>query len=110
MALQCTQQPEEIMMSTTESNQKGQFTLEHFHLLLAGTSIKGDEVKLALREHLVYGTQKKVACQMHGANFSQFSSRLGTLHNEHDRAARMAKFYVPAWMLNLPSFEQVSHA
>lgn len=99
------------MMTTTQSNQKGEFTLEHFCLLMAGTSIKGDKVKLALREHLVNGTQKKVACEMHGANFSQFSSRLGTLHNENDRISRMTKFYVPVWAMELLNrVDQVAHA
>lgn len=78
-------------MSTTAK--AGQFTKEHFFMLLVGTSIRGDEVKLALEEHLVNGTPKGESCKMHGANFSQFSVRLASIHDENERVERMVKFY-----------------
>lgn len=78
-------------MSTTAK--AGQFTREHFFMLLVGTSIRGDEVKLALEEHLVHGTPKGESCKKHGANFSQFSVRLASIHDENERVERMVKFY-----------------
>ncbi len=73
----------------------GQVSNEQFHLLLVGTSIRGEKVIKALREHLVNGTAKGRSVAMHGANFSQFSVRLSTLHEENERISRMVKFYVP---------------
>lgn len=79
----------------TNINTAGGFSLEHFHMLLVGTSVRGAEVKKALEEHLVRGTAKGISCKMYGANFSQFSVRLATLLDEHDRVSRMVKFYIP---------------
>jgi hypothetical protein len=90
---------EEIMMNIAQNELTSGIEPELFHLLVVGTSIRGKEVKLALEEHLVHGTPKKEACLKHGANFSQFSSRLGALKDEYDRASRMAKFYNPLVML-----------
>jgi hypothetical protein len=87
------------MMNTAQNELTSGIAPEHFHLLMVGTSIRGKEVKLALEEHLVRGTPKKEACAMHGANFSQFSSRLGALRDEYDRTSRMAKFYSPLLLL-----------
>lgn len=71
----------------------GNVTDDHFHLLLVGTSIRGEKVIKALREHLVNGTPKGQSVAKHGANFSQFSVRLATLHEESERIAHMVKFY-----------------
>lgn len=78
-------------MSTTEN--AGEFSKEHFHMLMVGTSIRGKEVIKALEEHLVYGTPKGESCKKHGANFSQFSVRLASIHDENERVERMVKFY-----------------
>lgn len=78
-------------MSTTEN--AGEFTLEHFHMLMVGTSIRGKEVIKALEEHLVRGTPKGESCKKHKANFSQFSVRLASIHDENERVERMVKFY-----------------
>lgn len=78
-------------MSTTAT--EGVFTLEHFHLLMVGTSIRGKEVIKALEEHLVHGTPKGESCKKHKANFSQFSVRLASIHDENERVERMVKFY-----------------
>lgn len=78
-------------MSTQERT--GEFSKEHFHMLLVGTSIRGEEVKAALEEHLVRGTPKGESCKMHGANFSQFSVRLASIHDENKRVERMVQYY-----------------
>lgn len=78
-------------MNTHENT--GEFSKEHFHMLLVGTSIRGKEVRAALEEHLVRGTPKGQACKMHGANFSQFSVRLASIHDENERVERMVKYY-----------------
>lgn len=77
----------------TTAKKIGEYSLEHFHLLLVGTSIRGKEVILALEEHLVRGTRKGEACKMHEANFSQFSVRLAAIHEEDERIERMIQFY-----------------
>jgi hypothetical protein len=71
----------------------GEFTPEHFEMLVGGTSIRGKKVLPALEEHLVRGTPKGQSCKMHNANFSQFSTCLRTVMQENDRVENMVKFY-----------------
>lgn len=92
-------------MNTTDQH-KGEFSSEHFFMLLVGTSIRGKPVKKALEEHLVRGTPKGKACQMHGANFSQFSVRLASIHDENQRIAGMIQFYLP--VSHAPAMHQVA--
>jgi hypothetical protein len=86
-------------MVRLKMNDSGRFLLagkvsdDHFELLLNGTSIRGTKVIPALREHLVNGVAKGKACEMHGANFSQFSSRLATLLDENERISKLVPFY-----------------
>lgn len=65
----------------------------HFELLLGGTSIRGEKVIEALRDHLVAGLSATAAWEKHAVNKSQFSRRLAVIMAEHQRAAELSKFY-----------------
>lgn len=67
---------------------------QHFDLLLDGTSIRGEKVIEALRDHLVSGCSASAAWQKHGVNKSQFSRRLSVVMAESKRAAELSKFYL----------------
>ncbi|EPG9766645.1 PapB/FocB family fimbrial expression transcriptional regulator, partial [Escherichia coli] len=51
----------------------GKVDARHFQLLLEGTSIRGENVIKALRDHLVEGLTASAAWEKHGVNKSQFS-------------------------------------
>ncbi|WP_440057869.1 PapB/FocB family fimbrial expression transcriptional regulator [Pseudomonas fragariae (ex Marin et al. 2024)] len=65
----------------------------HFELLLDGTSIRGEKVIAALRDHLVSGLSASAAWERNGVNKSQFSRRLDVILSESKRAAELSKFY-----------------
>ncbi|WP_082066454.1 PapB/FocB family fimbrial expression transcriptional regulator [Pseudomonas oryzihabitans] len=65
----------------------------HFDLLLGGTSIRGEKVIEALRDHLVTGLTATAAWEKHAVNKSQFSRRLAVISAEHQRAANLSEFY-----------------
>jgi len=65
----------------------------HFDLLLGGTSIRGEKVIEALRDHLVTGLTATAAWEKHAVNKSQFSRRLAVLSAAHQRAANLSEFY-----------------
>jgi hypothetical protein len=71
----------------------GKVDPRHFELLLDGTSIRGEKVIEALRDHLVGGLTASAAWEKHGVNKSQFSRRLDVIFAESNRAAELSKFY-----------------
>ncbi|MGP5108951.1 MULTISPECIES: PapB/FocB family fimbrial expression transcriptional regulator [Pseudomonas] len=71
----------------------GKVDVRHFELLLEGTSIRGEKVIEALRDHLVGGMTASAAWDKHGVNKSQFSRRLDVVLAESKRAAELSMFY-----------------
>lgn len=71
----------------------GKVPVEQFDLLLDGTSIRGEAVKAALRDHLVNGLAPVEAWKKHDVNKSQFSLRLKGLLSDSERFAKLSKFY-----------------
>ncbi|WP_257605305.1 adhesin biosynthesis transcription regulatory family protein [Pseudomonas sp. UMAB-40] len=71
----------------------GKVSEEQFDLLMAGTSIRGPKVILALRDHLVGGLSQKAAWEANDVNKSQFSRRLLVLFVESRRVRKLSKFY-----------------
>lgn len=67
---------------------------EQVDLLIAGTSIRSEELILALREHLVNGIPVSEVVEKHQVNLNQFYKRLRVVQGEHERAARLSRFYV----------------
>ncbi|MEC4242089.1 MULTISPECIES: PapB/FocB family fimbrial expression transcriptional regulator [Pseudomonas] len=72
----------------------GRVDPEQFDLLLAGTSIRSKELILALRDHLVGGRPVSEVVDENLVNLNQFYKRLRVLQAEHERAARLSRFYV----------------
>lgn len=71
----------------------GKVDPRHFELLLDGTSIRGEKVIEALRDHLVRGLSASAAWEKNGVNKSQFSRRLDVILTESNRAAELSGFY-----------------
>lgn len=71
----------------------GQVDAEHLDLLLGGTSIRSGELKLALHDHLVNGKPVAEAVEEHQVNLNQFYKRLRVVQAEHERAAKLSRFY-----------------
>lgn len=71
----------------------GRVTDEQFELLLAGTSIRGKDLILALHDYLVNGLDRPAALEKHGVPKSQFSTRLKGIFVESERARKLSKFY-----------------
>lgn len=83
------------MESKSERNSllAGRVCEQQFDLLLEGTSIRGEGVLAALKEHLVHGVAAKSVCEKYGVNKSQFSRRLKVLQIESERVAKLSIFY-----------------
>ncbi len=77
----------------SERLEPGKVSGQQFDLLLAGTSIRGERVIAALRDHLVGGLSQTEAWEKHGVNKSQFSRRLDVIKKESLRAEQLAPFY-----------------
>lgn len=71
----------------------GRVSEEQFDLLMQGTSIRGENVILALHDHLVNGLSPSAAWVKHNVNKSQFIRRLSVLFAESNRARKLSKFY-----------------
>jgi hypothetical protein len=72
----------------------GRVDPEQFDLLVAGTSIRSAELKLALRDYLVNGRPAAEAVETYEVNLNQFYKRLRSVQAEHERAAKLSRFYV----------------
>lgn len=71
----------------------GKVSEEQFELLMDGTSIRGDAVSKALKDHLVHGLTPVEAWEKHEVNRSQFSRRLSGLLEVSTRARKLSQFY-----------------
>ncbi|MNJ71026.1 Adhesin biosynthesis transcription regulatory protein [compost metagenome] len=71
----------------------GQVDPEQLELLLAGTSIRSKELILALHAHLLNAMPVAEAVELHQVNLNHFYKRLRVVQAEHERAAKLSRFY-----------------
>ncbi|EMK6461546.1 PabB family transcriptional regulator [Escherichia coli] len=67
---------------------------EQFWLLVEISPLHSEKVILALRDHLVYGDQRKIACEKNNVSAGYFSVCLRKLRQVSRVASLLAPWYV----------------
>lgn len=70
----------------------GQFTEDHFWILVEISPIHSERIIKALRDYLVSGDSRKVVCERYGVNNGYLSTSLGRLFHINQLALKLCQY------------------